>query len=144
VKEVWQELEVLAAEEQVEVQEIRPFRPDWKSMITLNESGIFRVLVARVNGEMIGYFSWLLDFDLESRGTLIANQSTWYVKPRHAVVAVRMLDMALEEIRKAGVEFTYLHHTVTGRGSNLGRLFERRGAELLGYNYVLRMKEKRV
>jgi hypothetical protein len=140
VKDCWQEMEALAAREQIEVKEIRPFGPDWKSMQTLNEQGIFRGLVARIDGRAVGYFTWLIDFDLESKGTLIANQSTWYVEPRHPLVAIKMLDRAIAELKKAGVEFIYFHHTIHGRGANLGRLFQRRGAELLGYNYVMKMK----
>jgi len=142
VADVWQELEALAAQEQIEVEEERDFRPDWNSMRVLNDQGIFQVLVARIDERMIGYFSWLLDFDLESKGTLIVNQSAWYVEPRHPIVAVRMLDRALAEFKRVGVKFAYLHHTTKGRGASLGRLFERRGARLSGYNYVVNMKDR--
>jgi len=57
-------------------------------------------------------------------------------------VGVKMLDRAIAEFKKIGVEFAYFHHTVTGRGANLGRLFERRGAKLLGYNYVMKIKQE--
>jgi|SRR5215471_122677 len=140
IKGNWQELEALARLEQVEVDEQRPFRPDWDSMQSLNDRGIFQLLVARVDGRMVGYFTWLLDFDLESKGTLIANQLAWFVEPGHPIVAVRMLDRAIIELKKIGCKFVYFHHTVHGRGASLGRLFERRGAELLGYNYVLKLE----
>src|SRR5262249_9094098 len=107
------------------------------------EQGIFQVLVARIDGKAIGYFTWLLDFDMESKGTLIANQSAWFVEPRHPIVAVRMLDRAIVEFKKAGIDYVYLHHGIKGRGSNLGRLFERRGAELLSHNYLLKLKPPR-
>jgi len=137
---VWQELEVLASKEQIEIEEERPFRPDWNSMRVLNEQGIFQVLVARVNNRAVGYFSWLLDFDMESRGTLIANQTAWYVEPRHPIVAVKMLDMAIDELKKAGVKFVYFHHGLKGRGALAGRMFEKRGAQLLSYNYIMKLE----
>lgn len=140
VADVWQELEELARLEQIEVEEERPFRPDWKSMATLNSNGIFQVLTARVDGRMVGYFTWLLDFDMESRGTLIVNQSAWFVEKGHPIVAVRMFDRALSEFKRIGVEYAYLHHTIKGRGAALGRLFERRGAKLLGYNYIVKVQ----
>jgi hypothetical protein len=140
IRESWQDFERLALQEQAEISEQRPFRPDWESMQALNEKGIFQVLVARIDGNVVGYFTWLLDFDLESKGTLIANQLAWYVEPGHPIIAVRMLDRAIEELKKIGCEFVYFHHTVHGRGASLGRLFERKGAELLGYNYVLKLK----
>lgn len=140
VKDVWQELEELARQEQEEVEEQRPFRPDWESMKALNEAGIFQVLVARVDGRMVGYLGWLLDFDMESKGTLIVNQTTWFVEKGHPIVGVRMLDKAIAEFKRIGVKFAYFHHTNKGRGATLGRLFERKGAELLGYNYVLKVE----
>ena len=112
-------------------------------MRILNEQGSFKVLVARVDGKAVGYFTWTVDFDMESRGTLIANQGAWFVEPKHPIVAVRMLDRALEEFKKLGVEFAYFHHGIKGRGAKLGRLFERRGARLLSHNYIMRMKEPR-
>jgi hypothetical protein len=140
VSATWEELERLALQEQDEIEEQRTFRPDWKSMSVLNEQGIFQVLVARVDGKMVGYFTWLLDFDLESRGTLIANQTAWFVEKGHPIVAVRMLDRAIMELKKIGVQFVYFHHGVIGRGASLGRLFERKGARLLSHNYILSMK----
>jgi hypothetical protein len=140
VADVWQELERLARQEQIEIEEQREFRPDWKSMVTLNGAGIFQVLTARVDGRMVGYFSWLLDFDMESKGTLIVNQTAWFVEKNHPIVAVRMFDKAIAEFKRIGVEYAYLHHTIKGRGAALGRLFERRGAKLLGYNYIMPIK----
>lgn len=141
VSNVWWELEELAREEQAEIEEERAFRPDWKSMTTLNNAGIFQVLTARIDGEMIGYFTWLLDFDMESKGTLIVNQTAWFVRKGHPITAVRLFDKAISEFKRVGVEFAYLHHTIKGRGAALGHLFERRGARMLGYNYILALKE---
>jgi hypothetical protein len=140
VIDTWQELEGLAAQEQIEIEEERPFQPDWQSMAVLNEQGIFQVLTARVDDRLVGYFTWLLDFDLESKGTLIANQTAWFVEPRHPVVAVKMLDRAISEFKKAGVKFVYFHHGLKGRGAKVGRLFERRGAKLLSYNYIMKLQ----
>jgi hypothetical protein len=141
VADTWEELERLALQEQDEIEEQRVFRPDWKSMSILNVQGIFQVLVARVDGKMVGYFTWMLDFDIESKGTLVANQTAWFVEKGHPIVAVRMLDRAISELKKIGVEFTYFHHGIKGRGASLGRLFERKGAKLLSHNYILSMKE---
>ena len=140
VVNIWPDLERLAIQEQIEVGEERRFGPDWQSMAILNEQGILQVLTAWVDYRMVGYLGWLLDFDLESKGTLIANQISWFVEPKHPVVAVKMLDRAIAEMKKASVEFVYFHHVINGRGATVGRLFERRGAKLLSHNYVMRLK----
>jgi len=139
----WRELELLAAQEHIEIEEQRDFNPDWQSMAILNEAGKFQVLVARVDDKAVGYFTWLLDFDLESKGTLIVSQTAWFVESKHPIVGVRMLDRAIEEWKKIGVEFAYLHHGIKGRGALLGRLFERRGAALLSHNYMLKLKDEK-
>jgi hypothetical protein len=143
VSDSWRDFEALAAQEQIEIEEQREFRPDWKSMQILNDRGVFQVLVARVDGKAVGYFTWLLDFDMESKGTLIASQTAWFVEPNHPIVAVRMLDRAIEEFKKIGVEFAYFHHGLKGRGASLGRLFERRGAKLLSHNYVMALRKQK-
>lgn len=132
----------LSAIECEEIAEERPVGADWKTMDIINNHGNFRVLTARVDGEMIGYFSYFLDFDIESYGTLIVNQAAWFVLPGHSVAGIKLFDRAMEEFKKLGVKFVYLHHTVHGRGAKLGRFFERKGAKLLGYNYVINMKEQ--
>jgi hypothetical protein len=140
VRDVWEELDALGAAEYIEVEDERRRVPDWDSMKALNSAGIFQVLTARVDGRMVGYFSWLIDFDMESKGTLIVNQTAWYVEPGHPIIGVKMFDRAIEEFKRVGVEFAYLHHTVHGRGASIGRLFTKRGAELLGHTYKLKVK----
>jgi hypothetical protein len=141
VKDVWEDLHELARKEYFEVEVgWREFKPDWESMESLNNAGKFQVLTARVDGRMVGYFTWLIDFDMESKGTLIVSQAAWYVEPGHPIVGAKMFDIAVKEFKRVGVKFAYLHHTTRGRGASLGRFFSKKGAELLGYNYILRVK----
>jgi hypothetical protein len=141
VKDIWEELHELARKEYDEVEVgWREFKPDWESMKILNDTGRFQVLTARVDGRMVGYLSWLIDFDMEAKGTLIINQAAWYVEPGHPIVGAKMFDVAVKEFKKLGVKFAYLHHTTRGRGAGLGRFFIKKGAELLGYNYILKIK----
>lgn len=119
----------------------RPFGPDYASMAALDRAGLFRVLTARKDGKLVGFFTWMVDFDIESYGTLIANQCAWYVSPGNHGVAVKMFDRALEEFKALGVKFVYLHNSERGRGRTLGKFFESRGARLKSHNYVLKMEE---
>lgn len=141
VRDSLEEIRKLAELEHEEIKEERKLEADWKTMQIINEKGNFRVLVARVDGEMVGYLSFFIDFDLESYGTLIVNQAAWFVKKGYPVVAVRMYEKAMEEFKRMGVKFVYLHHTIHGRGAKLGRFFEKKGARLLGYNYIVNMKD---
>lgn len=116
---------------------LRPFGPDWESIIANESQGTIKCLVARRRGELIGYLGFSIGFDMESRGALIANQLTWYVRPGHYAVAARMLDWLIAECIRLGVKFLYLSHPERGRGKTLGRFFERRGAMHTGNTYTL-------
>jgi len=126
-----------------EVKEVEPngrtFNPDINSILTNEVLGTFKILVARKNGRMIGYLSWMVDFDIESYGTLIANQTAWYVEPGHFGVADKMFDWATAHFKEIGVKYVYWHHTLNGRGKTIGKYFERKGAKLASLNYVMKL-----
>lgn len=117
----------------------RPYGPDWFSIIANERVGTFKCLAARKDGELVGYLTWMLDFDLEAYGVLVAQQGAWYVKPGSYSVAVRMFDWMVAEVRRLGVKFVYLHNAERGRGKTLGKFFERRGAVHTSNTYTLRL-----
>jgi hypothetical protein len=117
----------------------RPYGPDYNSAVALEKLGVLKVLTARRDGELVGFLVWTVDFDLESYGTLIANQGAWYVKPGNPLVAHKMFDRFIQELRQIGVKFVYLTHSVRGRGSELGRFFLRKGAVPKSHTYVMKL-----
>lgn len=141
IEDVWEEGLPLMLAEHEELEVKRPFAPDIESLKKSETAGIFKVLVAREDGGMVGYLSWMVDFDVESYGTLIAHQAAWYVLPDRAGVAARMFDWALDYWKSIGVKFVYLHHTNKGRGARLGAFFERRGAHLHSFTYELDLEK---
>lgn len=137
------ELEELAREEHKEMEVgWRPFGPDWESIFAMQRMGTFHILTARkgYQGELVGYLTWMLDFDTESYGTLIVHQCAWFVKKGNFRVAVRMFDWARDEWERLGVRFAYLHNTEFGRGKTLGKFFEKRGAVHVSNTYALRLR----
>lgn len=138
--EMWVEGLPLAAAEAAEMEpDGRDINPDFDSIEAMERRGTFKILTARRDGRLIGYLSWQINFDFESYGTLIANQCAWYVMPGHFRVAHRMFDWAMDEFKKQGVKFVYWHHSALGRGKNLGSFYYRKGAELVSYNYVMKL-----
>jgi hypothetical protein len=139
-KDCWAEGSLLA---RAEVKEVEPngrnFEPDVNSILTNEMLGTFRILVARLDGRMIGYLSWMVDFDIESYGTLIANQTAWYVEPGHYGVADKMFRWVVDEFKRIGVKYAYFHHTLNGRGRDIGKYLERKGARLSSLNYVMKL-----
>jgi len=130
----------LAREEHAEMEVgMRPYGPDWHGLVQNEIAGTFKVLTARKAGELVGYFSWMIDFDLESYGTLIVHQCAWYVRPGHFAVAQRMFNWAMIEFQRLNVKMVYLHNAERGRGKTLGKFFERIGAIHMSNTYALKV-----
>lgn len=115
----------------------RRFQLDTEMMALLDAAGRLKVLSARRDGQMVGYFTWMLESDIESKGLLVAQQGAWYVAPEHPGAAVALFDRSVEELRALGVQCIFPHHRLQGRGAKLGKFFERRGAVEIQHTYQL-------
>lgn len=139
--EIWPEASGLAAmhSEEVDsgVEPRRVFAPDVDGMRVLNAQGWLRLLGARLGPRLIGYFTWQLNYDLESKGLLVAAQGAWFVLPGYPRVAFGMYEESIRMLRGLGVQCIYPHHRLQGRGAHLGRFFERQGAKPIQTTYSL-------
>lgn len=115
------------------------FKLDLAIMRACAEHGVLKVMIARQDGQMVGYLTWNVTRDVEAEGVLIAQQGGWYVMPGHALAAVRLFDASVDLLRAEGVERAFPHHRVNGRGANIGRFFQRRGAQLIQHTYCMRI-----
>lgn len=113
------------------------FKLDLAIMRACAEHGVLKVLIARLGGEMVGYLTWNVSRDVEAEGMMIAQQGGWYVAPGHARAAIQLFDASIVMLRAEGVERAFPHHRVNGRGANIGRFFQRRGASLIQHTYCL-------
>lgn len=137
----WSEAEALAEQhfEEVDggVEPRRKLKVDVALMDALRDAGALKIITARKNGKLVGYYTWNISRDVESEGLLIAQQGAWFVAPSHPRVAVLMFDKAVQTLRDCGVRCIYPHHRVQGRGANIGRFFQRRGATKIQDTYSL-------
>lgn len=115
----------------------RPFKIDQGLMAMIHAAGSLLVVIARAAGEVVGYYTWNITLDVESEGLLIAQQGGWYVAPGYPKAAARMFDLAVSELKTRGVKNIYPHHRTLGRGANIGRFFQRRGAVHIQQTYSL-------
>jgi hypothetical protein len=120
---------------------VRPYHPAVDVLRTLNERDIFRIITARRDGELIGYYTWTVMPDVESAGLLVAMQGAWYVKPGHPRVAYDMFLASMRILKASGVQGLYPHHRVLGRGRGLGKFFRRHGAVPTKCEYYLPLTE---
>lgn len=120
----------------------RPCGIDFETLIRLDEMGVMKCATARDNGRLVGYMTWMLAPDLESFGTLKAEQGGIYVAPfapRSGMfgLSYHMLKFCVPELRALGAQYLFLHHRLRGRGSNLGLMFRRFGATEIKHEYYL-------
>lgn len=116
----------------------RRFKLDERLMALMQEAGCLHLITARGhNGDMLAYFTWQTSLDVESEGLMIAQQGAWYAWGGHFRLAVRTFDFSIEYLRGLGVQCVFPHHRMQGRGANIGRFFNRRGAKLIQQTYCL-------
>lgn len=139
---VWPEVQDLGVrhfdEVDGDVEPKRKFALDAVALHELSKQGIFIFLTARVDGLISGYFTWNVIPDMESVGLLVAHQGAWFVDSGAPRKTARALwDRSIEELRFMGVQCIFPHHRLQGRGTGIGRFFERRGAKPIQLTYSL-------
>lgn len=139
--DLWADCRQLAADhfEEVDggVEPRRRFKVDETLMRLIYEAGSLKIVTARQDGQLIGYYTWQITPDIESEGLLIAQQGAWYVAQGHWGAAVAMFDHSIETLKALGVQCVFPHHRVQGRGADIGKFFTRRGAKKIQDTYVL-------
>jgi hypothetical protein len=125
------------AEVEAGVEPRRAHCVDWEGMEKAEAAGALRVYTARKGGELVGYITWTLACDLESKGLLVAQQGAWFVAPGAALAGWKLFMGSLRDLKSRGVKLVIPHHRLQGRGRGLARWFERLGAKPLQMNYSL-------
>ena len=139
------EAEVLAQAHFLEVDDgvepRRRFALDSRLMAYGSRIGNLRVYTARVDGQLVGYCTWNIQYDIESRGLLIATQGAWYTDPQFAShgLGLRLFKWTLNELKSLGVQCVFPHHRLQGRGTpeRLGAWLQRLGAKPIKIEYSL-------
>lgn len=108
----------------------RAYNLDIDLMRMAYKTGSMRIMTARLKGELVGYFTWNVTKDIESKGLLIAQQGAWFVKKDtgKSNIGFKLFEFSVGELKKLGVKLIFPHHRMQGRGKNLGKFFIRLGA----------------
>lgn len=117
----------------------RHFELDSGLMTFGSKIGNLRIYTARVNEALVGYCTWNVQYDVESKGLLIATQGAWYMAPGHGRLGLRLYKFTLDALRALGVRCVYPHHRLQGRGDidRLGPWFQHLGAKPIKIEYSL-------
>jgi hypothetical protein len=139
---VWPEVQVLTQKHYEEVDGgVEPKRKhavDAAAMHAISKAGVLVVLTARLDGVLVGYFTWNIQNDIESKGLKIGLQGAWFVSPdAPRRTAVWLWERSVREMQAMGVQCIFPHHRTQGRGANIGKFFMRRGAKPIQTTYSL-------
>ena len=142
---IWPDAESLARAHFNEVEGVlaknRPCRIDERAMAEAERAGSLRVVGARVAGRLVGYCTWSLLPDPESKGLTMANQGAIYVDAQFAGLGYRMVTFSLPGLKAAGADYALMHHRMLGRGARLAVWFRRLKATLIKHEYYLWLRD---
>lgn len=144
--QVWPDAAGLASAHDVEVnggvEPRRKHEPDSELMALMSLQGNLRIVAARDQAlNLLGYLTWTLLGDPESKGLPIAIQGAWYAAPGSHVGGL-MFDFSVELLKGLGIQCIFPHHRMQGRGADLGPFFKLRGATEYKREYILWIGEK--
>lgn len=115
----------------------RKFELDGALIEAANNTGALRIYTARLDNVLIGYCTWNVSFDAESKGLLIATQGAWFMHPSHVGSGTTLFEASLNALKRLGVKCVFPHHRTQGRGAGLERYFLRLGATRHQVDYTL-------
>lgn len=120
----WESLEVILAEPNIREllvsywQELSPVKhlpldPDWPRLLAWEREFIYRVWVARVDGTMAGFISFIVQPHFLHRSTLFGVDQGHYLAPAfrngHDRLGWRMWKQAKVALKELGVEVVFCH-----------------------------------
>lgn len=96
------------------------------------QNGTGLLLVEENNGEICGFYGMVIAKEPWT-GDLVANEVCWYSEGSGGV---RMLKMALQIAKEAGVKLFYAHHLNNQDNERLKKLYNKMGFELSYFKYT--------
>ena len=122
-----------------------PYRLDTRMIGQMDAAGIWRMFIARVDSELVGYCCWTRETNHEADAPPTMLHGPFYVAPAfaHHRLGQRLLDLSRQTFAAAGVQVLKLHHTMYGRGVRAGRMYQRMGAVEFQREYMLQIGDNR-
>jgi len=120
----WENLETILAEPNIrellvgyweELSPVKhlPLDPDWARLLDWERQFLYRVWVARVDGTMAGFITWLIQPHFLHRNTLFGVDQGHYLAPAFrdtsSMVGMRMWRSAKRALKELGVEVVFTH-----------------------------------
>lgn len=94
----------------------------WEHAAALDTSGILRIMTARLDGELVGYFFTMVSPHLHYKTTLHAVVDMYWLAPEHRCgwTGIKMIRAWEGEMRKLGVKRVMIGENLSFKGKHLG------------------------
>ncbi len=133
----WQETEVLYLDS--------PLVPDIDMLIEYEELNAFVVFTVRLRdgAEMVGELMYFLGKNSHIKGTKIANEDAFYMRPDHrnGRIALKLLSYAEESLVGLGVTYVGMSDKAPAGGKSLAPLMKKSGYKPVATHYVKKIGE---
>ncbi len=115
--------------------EIIQLKPDWDTYFALEACGVFHAVVARQEGEMIGYHISFVKPHLHYLDSLTAISDIYFLHPEHRKgrVGIQLFKEVEKSWKARGVQKAYTGCKVT---KDMGPIFERLGWKFIEKIYA--------
>lgn len=102
------------------------FDPDWSLYKTIQLSGALHIYTARIDGLLVGYIAYIIQFHLHQKTVLSAMQDGLYIRPDHrrGRLAIRLIKFSEAGLLTLGVDIVGQCSSVQ---NNVTPLYERLG-----------------
>src|SRR5262249_49447767 len=98
----------------------------------LDDVGVLRTTMARINGRCFGYLLTIVGPSLEGPEVTEATHTAFYASPAVPGLGMRILRAANDALRERGVDGIIMRAGVAGSGPRLGAMYRRLGAREFG------------
>jgi GNAT superfamily N-acetyltransferase len=120
--------------------DVVPLDPHWDAFANMDNAGILKIITARLNDELVGYFFVIVCGHLHYKSTLHGNVDMYWLDPtyRKGWTGVAFIRAMEREMRKLGVVRLYMAENVmfkNKRGRRMRSLLQALGFKVADINF---------
>lgn len=95
--------------EEVQYESIE-FDPDWDKYLALEEAGVLRLYTARIDGELKGYYTTVVDTFIHAKDVVLSYQDSIYVEPETRIIGggAGLIDYAEKQMKKDCIDIIFM------------------------------------
>jgi GNAT superfamily N-acetyltransferase len=113
-----------------------PYNPNYPRYLALEKVDYIRFFTARLNGQIVGFALFFMDFEIYQKEVQSATQTLNYVTPEHRGAGYSFMKFCDDILQKQGVNSIWRQASVK---RDIGKVYERLGYALVEMSYLRRL-----